>query len=216
MQFISPSIAAIVLFTNPLWVTLLSSVMLSERLTLWKLVSLATGVAGVVLTIGVRGSGEWRGYALSFAGSVSWALATIVTKRCKTPGNAWITCFWQMAFGSLALLVLARSAGEIVPSIMTTREVAWFVWLAIPASAWSFGLWFYGSPMGRGGAQFGFSLSDPCVHRHVVFHRTAHDDCSHPGDGRGTNRPVDILHESQHEPPGRFNAAERVPRGASN
>jgi drug/metabolite transporter (DMT)-like permease len=55
-----------------------------------------------------------------------------------------------MLVGSLAVLAVAYFLGERWPVHLTTANWGWFVWLSIPASTGSFGLWFVA--LSRGGA----------------------------------------------------------------
>ena len=47
-----------------------------------------------------------------------------------------------MLIGGLALLGVAYATGESWPAGLTLAGWGWFLWLAIPASTGSFGLWF--------------------------------------------------------------------------
>jgi drug/metabolite transporter (DMT)-like permease len=47
-----------------------------------------------------------------------------------------------MLIGSVVLLAVACIAAERWPASMTAAQWGWFLWLAIPASTGSFGLWF--------------------------------------------------------------------------
>jgi drug/metabolite transporter (DMT)-like permease len=55
-----------------------------------------------------------------------------------------------MLIGALILLAMAYGQGEHWPAAVGPREWAWFLWLAIPGSAGSFGLWFLA--LRKGGA----------------------------------------------------------------
>lgn len=54
----SLSVAAILLYTAPAWVMLLSAVIFRERLTRWKMLALALSFAGLIFVTGVLGGGE--------------------------------------------------------------------------------------------------------------------------------------------------------------
>ncbi|MFT4265840.1 MAG: DMT family transporter [Xenophilus sp.] len=153
MQTVSASVAAILLFTNPVWVALLSRLFLGEPLHGVRVAGLGLGVAGVALAVGpgagaVPGTltGEWLG----LAAALCWAAATVIHKRAALPLNAWSLSFWQMLIGSLALLALAYGRGEHWPPAVTPAQWGCFLWLAVPASTGSFGLWFIA--LRKGGA----------------------------------------------------------------
>jgi drug/metabolite transporter (DMT)-like permease len=73
-----------------------------------------------------------------------------VNKRAALPFGAWALSFRQMLIGSLVLLGVGDGAGEQWPAVTTPADWGWFLWLAVPASTGSFGLWFVA--LRRGGA----------------------------------------------------------------
>jgi drug/metabolite transporter (DMT)-like permease len=148
MNSISASTAAILLFTNPIWVAMLGRIFLGEALPAVRIVGLGLGVLGVYFAIGagpdvVSGnSSVMRGELIGLASSLCWAVATLINKRTSLPLGPWALNFWQMLVGSLALLGLAYGLGEHWPPGAHSIRWGWFLWLAIPASTGSFGLWF--------------------------------------------------------------------------
>jgi drug/metabolite transporter (DMT)-like permease len=147
MRLISASTAAILLFTNPIWVAAMSRLFLNETLSRNRLLGLSFGITGVVLAIGVNRAAvaspqALAGDAIGLASAFCWAGATIIHRRAKLPMGAWALSFWQMLIGSVVLLAAAYIAAERWPANMTAAQWGWFLWLAIPASTGSFGLWF--------------------------------------------------------------------------
>jgi len=143
LRTITAGEASILLFTNPIWVAALAPLLLSERLSAVRLLGLAIGVVGVVLAMGGlhRLSGI-QGDVLVLLASLAWASSTIITKRLHVAMNAWWLTFWQMLAGALILLGVAVLLGQSWPGRLSLSDWAWFVWLAIPGSTLSFGLWF--------------------------------------------------------------------------
>lgn len=148
LRSISAGSAAILLFSNPLWVALIGHFALRERLSGQRLLGLVSGIAGVALALGAAGAGLSHepliGLLTGLASAFCWAFATIVNKRAKLAMDAWALSFWQMLIGGGMLLILAYLQGERWPAAAQASPTlwAWFLWLAIPASAGSFGLWF--------------------------------------------------------------------------
>lgn len=143
------------LFTNPLWVALLGRLFLGEQLHASRVVGLLLGIAGVALSVGWHshadgGAGQWQGEAIGLLAAFCWALATIVNKRANLPVASWPLSFAQMLTGALALLAIAYGLGQRWPAHTSASQWACFLWLAIPASTGSFGLWFVA--LKRGGA----------------------------------------------------------------
>ena len=155
MRAIPAAATAILLFTNPIWVAVLGRLFLRETLHPARVLGLAIGVVGVTLAVGLgsnalSGPGTLAGEALGIGAAWCWAAATIINKNAKLPLGAWSLSFWQMLIGSLALLALAYGSGERWPQTTTLEQWGWFLWLSIPASTGSFGLWFVA--LDKGGA----------------------------------------------------------------
>jgi drug/metabolite transporter (DMT)-like permease len=156
MRTIPASTAAILLFTNPLWVATLAPFFLGERFRASSYVGLLFGIGGVALAIGFKGGGSSgsgeivAGDWIAILSAVCWAVATIVNKRIKVELGTWAVTFWQMLVGSLAVLAIAYAEGDVWPVGLSNQEWGWFLWLAVPASTGSFGLWF--AALEKGGA----------------------------------------------------------------
>ena len=155
MRTISASTAAILLFTNPLWVALLSRLCFRESVSPGRLLGLVLGLAGVCLAIGVgpdflAGGDVLQGELTGLASALCWSVATLVNKRARLPFGSWALSFWQMLVGSVVLLALALALGQRWPAQTGLVEWGWFFWLAVPASTGSFGLWFVA--LRKGGA----------------------------------------------------------------
>ena len=155
METISPSTAAILLFTNPIWVALFGRLFLGEVLSAVRLLGLFFGLAGVALAMGIGGGegtrpNELMGELTGLAAALCWATSTTINKRAAVPMPAWALTFWQMLIGAVTLLVFAYARGEHWPAATTLIDWLWFFWLAIPGSTLSFGLWFLA--LRRGGA----------------------------------------------------------------
>jgi drug/metabolite transporter (DMT)-like permease len=144
MQRISPSAAALLLFTNPIWVATLGVVVLRQPLTANRIIGLGLGIIGVALILAPAAAGAFdlTGYAFGLLSSFGWAGATLLTKKAKLPVSPWSLTFWQMIGGALALLCLSRIAGEDWSQALPYRQdMMIFAWLAIPGSAGAYGLW---------------------------------------------------------------------------
>ncbi|ACB95046.1 DMT family transporter [Beijerinckia indica] len=155
MRSISASTAAILLFTNPIWVAVLGKLFLGETLHRTRLAGLLVGVTGVTLAIGLApdalsGNDVSRGELTGLAAAFCWAGATIINKRAKLPFGSWALSFWQMLIGAVAVLIIAYASGQHWPERTTPSQWTWFLWLSIPASTGSFGLWFLA--LAKGGA----------------------------------------------------------------
>ena len=94
----------------PLWATLLSAMLLGDRLTRAKLAALGLGLAGLALLI----VGEWRAIGAAPAGAffmlaaaLSWGASAIVVKRHRWTMRSWPLTAWQVLLGGLPIVILA-------------------------------------------------------------------------------------------------------------
>jgi drug/metabolite transporter (DMT)-like permease len=152
MLYISASTAAVLLFTNPLWVALLSPIILKEKIRTPQYIGLFLGFLGVVLLIGFNANAlEMRGNLLGLASAMCWASATLFTKYTQLKVPPFILSFGQMLVGGSVLIVASIFAKESYDvASATPRDWFWFAWLFLPSSVGSFGLWYVA--LSRGGA----------------------------------------------------------------
>jgi drug/metabolite transporter (DMT)-like permease len=147
MRRISATTAAVLLFTNPIWV-LTGRLLLDEPALQGRFFSLFLRVVGVLLAIEVSPDRLWSantvfGDLLGIGAACCWALATLVQRHARLSMRTSVLNFWQMLAGAVALLVIAFLSGEHWPARMTAFQVGCFLWLAISATAGAFGLWLF-------------------------------------------------------------------------
>lgn len=150
LRRISPAATAILSFTNPIWVAVLASFLLGERLRPLQLAGLLLGLVGVASALGFERGEDPVGQWLALGSALSWASATVLHRWARLPLGPWRLSFWQMLSGSLAILGMAWLTGESWPAGLSLADWGWFLWLVVPGSAASFGLWFVA--LRRGGA----------------------------------------------------------------
>lgn len=136
--------SSIILFTNPLWLAVMAHFMLNDKLNRWKMISLILGIAGVVVCLGLDSSGAGIGLLFALLGSFCWAVNTVITKKVPFDKGSWIFTAWQLLLGGLFMLILSPLMHESYnPTHISSWGWIWFIWIIIPASVGSFGLWFY-------------------------------------------------------------------------
>jgi len=134
-QRVPSGIAAVVLATIPVFITLLEIVVLrTQRLTVRLGVALLVGLAGVAVLVGHTVSfGEVpinRAGALALLlAAFSWSVATILTRRLPLPSSKPMSAAAQMIAGGIQLLVLAILSGEFVG--FRAPAVSWNAWFAL-------------------------------------------------------------------------------------
>lgn len=96
--------SAILAYTMPLWVVVLSAVALNERLTLRRLAGVTLGMSGVLLLISAELSvlrAAPVGALMVIGAALSWAVGTVLIKRfpIALPTTSFVA--WQLVLGGL-------------------------------------------------------------------------------------------------------------------
>jgi drug/metabolite transporter (DMT)-like permease len=100
--------SAILAYTMPVWVVLLSTFVLRESLTRRRLLGLALGMGAIVLLLGnelATLKAAPVGALLVLAAALSWSVGTVLMKRYPTqlPTTSFVA--WQLALGGLPVVV---------------------------------------------------------------------------------------------------------------
>ncbi|HSK72695.1 MAG TPA: EamA family transporter [Pyrinomonadaceae bacterium] len=120
-HYISSSLAALLVATEPFWIVLLSWLWLRRsRPNLKVALGLAVGFFGVWLLINgqsangatTAGSMQLLGTIAVIAAAFSWAMGSIYGLRAPVPKSSILTAGMQMISGGLVLLVVSLFSGE--------------------------------------------------------------------------------------------------------
>ncbi|MGO4528841.1 DMT family transporter [Paenibacillus sp. 2TAF8] len=141
MNWISSGESAIITFTNPLIVIVLSALLynLSYRSSQW--IGVIVGFVGILVTFGWHMSfspGTWIG----FGGAISFAVSTLLIKRWGIDYDTFVLTAYQMLAGGSALLLLSAWT-EQPHFIVTTVSILSLLYLTLICSILQFSLWFY-------------------------------------------------------------------------
>jgi drug/metabolite transporter (DMT)-like permease len=128
-------IAAVVLATIPVFITLLEIIFLrTQRLTVRLGLALLVGLCGVaVLTVHSFSFGEVpinrAGTLALLVAAFSWSVATILTRWLTLPASKPMSAAAQMITGGIQLFILAALSGEFVG--FRVQAVSWNAWFAL-------------------------------------------------------------------------------------
>ncbi|HEX8457019.1 MAG TPA: EamA family transporter [Pyrinomonadaceae bacterium] len=120
-RYLSSSLAALLVATEPFWIVLLSWLWLKEARPDWKVaLGLAVGFFGVWLLLsgqetgGAAGHGSMQlfGTIAVIAAALSWATGSLYGLRAPVPKSAFLTAGMQMFSGGMVLLIVSLIAGE--------------------------------------------------------------------------------------------------------
>ncbi|MBC2659138.1 DMT family transporter [Pseudomonas sp. MSSRFD41] len=118
LPFITLTMAALAIYTTPLFITLFSSIYLKERITPRKWFSIVLGFAGVLVTLNPTAD-DFSSYALlPILAAILYALAAVVTKGKCADEDAMVLAMLMnlvlLASGLLGSLLIAM-AGPLEP-----------------------------------------------------------------------------------------------------
>ncbi|MCI4335085.1 MAG: DMT family transporter [Thermoplasmata archaeon] len=141
---IPPGLASILVYTFPLWVSLLSTSVLGLLPSGPELVALAAGFGGVALA-----TEPWRSSGLALvpslellAGAFSWALGTVLFKRRFRGLEVQEANLFQLLGGCAGLGLAALATGSLrVSSGLPLLAIV--LWVGIVGTAYGYGVWYF-------------------------------------------------------------------------
>lgn len=132
-HYISSSLAALLVATEPFWIVLLSWLWLKGTRPNWKVaLGLFIGFLGVYLLIGgqsdtASGYEKFFGAFFVIAGAFSWALGSMYGVRATTPKSSALTAGMQMLSGGAVLTLVGTLKGEWTSfSVAEISANSWF------------------------------------------------------------------------------------------
>ncbi len=102
--------AALIAYTMPLWSSLLSLWLLSERLTPQRVIALALGMAGVATLLGgdiMAFGSQLVGVLLMLGAAFFWGLGVVLLKRFALPVPTVSLTGWMMLIGGVPIALVA-------------------------------------------------------------------------------------------------------------
>lgn len=133
-HYISSSLAALLVATEPFWIVLLGWLWLKGSRPNWKVaLGLLIGFVGVYLLIGGQGSsasggaGQIFGALCVIAAALSWATGSMYGLRASTPKSSVLTSGMQMLSGGAVLTVVGFIKGEATTfNVADVSPNSWF------------------------------------------------------------------------------------------
>jgi drug/metabolite transporter (DMT)-like permease len=145
-ESVPPGQSAVIIYTFPLWVALLSVPVLRQRLGSLPWLAIALGFAGVLLVSQPWAAGPTRPpfFALLelLGAAISWAIATVVVQRRFAPEAMATVNGYQLLSGAVVLLLLAVA---IDPRDLPVESPSLWIavgWLGVFGTAFAYAVWF--------------------------------------------------------------------------
>ena len=145
-QHLPGGVAATLGATQPILVAVLAVVLLSERLSIWRVGWGVVGVVGVALVVlGPGAALSVTGLAAGLAGATAMSVGVVLTKRWGRPEgvSALGLAGWQLTAAGLVLSVPALLIDGI-PTGIDVPAVGGYLWLGLCGALLTYSIWFAG------------------------------------------------------------------------
>ncbi len=135
----------VLVYTFPIWIVLLSAVVLHEPLTRKRLIVSAVALTGLVFVLyPLDVTHAPLSVVFALGSALAWATGAVLTKKFRARHDVDLLAFtaWQMAYGAVPLVIVAL----LVPGAYlhpTPTFIAAFAYIVIPGTALAFWLWFF-------------------------------------------------------------------------
>ena len=110
---VASGLVALIVASVPLWIALIAFAVLRERLPPIAIIGLGIGFAGTALLIRPSGGGGFGWAMLVVAGSISWAVGTLYSRRAPLPKRPLVAAGMQLLCGGMVMGVVGIAAGEL-------------------------------------------------------------------------------------------------------
>lgn len=145
-ESVPPGLAAVLVYTYPVWVAVLSLPVLGHRLRGRDWFAVGAGFVGVALVSGfVPGSSAGvppSAVVELLAGAISWAVGTVLVQRRFAPVEMAEANAFQVLGGAVALLAVTAVAAPLPLPSFTLELGAAVLWLGVLGTGVAYALWF--------------------------------------------------------------------------
>jgi drug/metabolite transporter (DMT)-like permease len=114
-QTIPAGTAALLLATVPVWMTITSRIVDTERISVLTAAGLALGLAGVVVLVNplAAGAQDLLASAVALGGALLWGCGSVYAKRAPHPGQPLLASGMEMICAGVALCLIGAAGGEL-------------------------------------------------------------------------------------------------------
>lgn len=144
---VPPGQAAVLVYTFPLWVALLSPWVLGGRVGPGRWLGIVLGFLGVVLLSQPWATGGQRppteAVVELLLAAVSWASATVAFQKRFSPASLPLANGYQLLGGATALLATSAALHEVSGPVAAPALWVSVAWLGLFGTAFAYGVWFF-------------------------------------------------------------------------
>jgi drug/metabolite transporter (DMT)-like permease len=145
MKFVPVSEGALIVYTMPIWATLLAWPLAGIRPKLVDIAALVLGIGGIAVLLGASGfsydSGRIAGIVLLFAAAILFAIGNILN-RVPLPMPPLVVVAWQVGLGCLVMLILGVAFEQPNYGALTAQGLACFVYMTVVPMGICYLTWF--------------------------------------------------------------------------
>jgi drug/metabolite transporter (DMT)-like permease len=145
MKFVPVSEGALIVYTMPIWATLLAWPLAGIRPKLVDIAALVLGIGGIAVLLGGSGfsfdSGRITGIVLLFAAAILFAIGNILN-RVPFPMPPLVVVAWQVGLGCLVMLILGVVFEQPNYGALTAQGLACFVYMTLVPMGICYLTWF--------------------------------------------------------------------------
>ncbi|WAA10086.1 DMT family transporter [Fervidibacillus albus] len=148
LLFIGAGKASILLYSMPLWSSLLAVKFLGEKMTVTKSIGLTMGIFGLLIIVGIDFLLEQEGKVvfgelLILFGALSWAISNIYYRKTLEGLSKLQASAFQMFFGTIGIFIAYRLTEWGQPIHWTGLSIFYVLFTGAIASALCFTIWFF-------------------------------------------------------------------------
>ncbi len=146
IKFLSPGIGSLATATNPIFITILSALLLQRKPQVKEMGSLVLGLAGILIASYPQLQVEpavWKGLVILIGGIITVSAATVYYVRTDWKLNSLVINGWQVLLGGIFMLPFTASFASFQEANFDLRFLFAVSWLIIPVSIIALWLWFY-------------------------------------------------------------------------
>lgn len=149
ITMMSLSTAAILLYTSPIWIMLMSLLFFKEKFTARKVISLLLAFGGCVLVSGISGGGlTLTGLLIGLGSGIGYALYSILGTIALRRYSPFTVTSWTFLFAAIGSLLVSHPADMVVkftaapslPGLLGFCLLTALVTAVIPFLAYTLGL----------------------------------------------------------------------------
>ncbi|MCZ2479639.1 DMT family transporter [Aquirufa nivalisilvae] len=146
IKFVSPGIGSLATATNPIFITMLSALLLQRKPQVKEVGSLILGLSGILVASFPQLTLEptvWKGLLILIGGIITVSAATVYYVRTEWKLNSFVINGWQVLLGGIFLLPFTAFFASFSSANFDLRFLLSVAWLIFPVSIAALWLWFY-------------------------------------------------------------------------